>query len=214
MAPEVCTEAPVSDLETELRLHIVLLEKEAIAKKKAADLAIQSATLALKEVKKEEEAVSGVGSSKDSPTSEATSSIAQMIATAEKEVESSPEAAETRQVESPPTIFRQAEIPQAPVSPVKPDPDPEVVQFSTIDQDVVSPLRQATSNLSMQDDTNNSNRRDHSEMMETTLDYLMDKIENCTAVLSDPDASVEEHVEAAKLVKGYAAAAKAFHSAV
>ncbi len=192
MAAKDTTQDPptaVSAEEAQLRAHIALLEKEAEAKKKAADAAIESASKALQEANSEQELAKKANGQIDA--------IAQMIAVAEQEaksadvVEDESAEEETREiscVEGPPTIIRQ---------------DPEA-------SNSLGPLRQAASLLGMNDALEDR----HIETMETTLDTLMNKIEECTSILSNPNATVEEHLNAAKLATEYAKAAKAFQSAM
>eukprot|EP00531_Pseudo-nitzschia_arenysensis_P013750 CAMPEP_0116134840 /NCGR_PEP_ID=MMETSP0329-20121206/10865_1 /TAXON_ID=697910 /ORGANISM="Pseudo-nitzschia arenysensis, Strain B593" /LENGTH=192 /DNA_ID=CAMNT_0003629587 /DNA_START=188 /DNA_END=766 /DNA_ORIENTATION=+ len=180
----------ISAEEAQLRATIALLEKEAEAKKKAADAAIEQANKALEEANMEQEALA------KKAMNGSIAAIAQMIAVAEQEAEiyaSVSDAVEAREIsslEGPPAIVRQE--------------DPQEATNN------ISPLRQASSLLGMNDPLDER----HVETMETTLDTLMDKIEECTSILSNPNATVEEHITAAKLATEYAKAAKAFQSAM
>ena len=161
-------------------------------------------------------------STKDGPP---TDTIAQMISIAEKQAaDAAAEEEEARDIDthtnatemlsqesdspsrgldSPPIIVRNSQFSPERSAPLSPR--------STVTDDSHQQLRVCTSNLSMNDNT--VSRRDHYETMEGTLDTLMSKIEECTAILQDPSSSVEEQIEAAALAAQYAKAAKAFHTA-
>jgi hypothetical protein len=126
------------------------------------------------------------------------------------------------EIESPPLIVRQTDfLPSTTTNDNNnnnddsdPKPDPES-----------NDLRVVTSNLSMESTIgygygydyqqyNTNKNTDRSDTMEGTLDTLMSKIEDCTAILTDPESTMEEQVEAAHLARQYAKAAKALHNAM
>jgi len=219
--------------EVQLRLQISELEIEATAKKQAADKAIQEATQALNEVHKnnknssssnqqqEQEQEQQEPENKDKPSIHgAIDAIAKMIQTAEKEAdtdaiaigaeggdgdgdgddearEETTAAEEGRPgIDGPPLIVRQTDF-------LPSDTEPES------SSNVVATPSNTTTTTSVHPNPN----QDSDNPMEDTLDTLMTKIEGCTLVLTNPDATMEEQVDAAHLARQYAKAAKALHSA-
>jgi len=221
--------------EVQLRLQISELEIEATAKKQAADKAIQEATQALNEVHKnnknssssnqqqEQEQEQQEPESKDKPSIHgAIDAIAKMIQTAEKEADTNAIAIgaeggdgdgdggdETREettaaeegrpgIDGPPLIVRQTDF--LPSDTATPEPESS--------SNVVATTSKTTTTSVHPNQNQNSDTT-----MEDTLDTLMTKIEGCTLVLTNPDATMEEQVDAAHLARQYATAAKALHSA-
>jgi len=221
--------------EVQLRLQISELEIEATAKKQAADKAIQEATQALNEVHKnnknsssssnqqqEQEQEQQEPENKDKPSIHgAIDAIAKMIQTAEKEADTDAIAIgaeggdcdggdETREetnaaeegrpgIDGPPLIVRQTDF--LPSDTATPEPESS--------SNVVATPSNTTTTTSVHPNPN----QDSDNPMEDTLDTLMTKIEGCTLVLTNPDATMEEQVDAAHLARQYATAAKALHSA-
>lgn len=192
--PPKDSQDPPEMTEAQLLEEIAKLEKEAAEKKAAAETAIQNATKALEEA---DTATNEMANKANKLSVGAIDAIAQMIAVAEQEAEAITTTATTTTT----TTTRQEEESRESC-----DSPPAIVR-----QDPQAALLQADSNdLGMQDPTESR----HFDTMETTLDTLMTKIEECTAVLSNPNATVQEHITAAQLAKEYAKAAKAFHNAL
>ncbi len=177
--------------QAQLLEQIALLEKEAAEKKEAADAAILNATRALKEA---DNATNEMADKANKLSRGAVDAIAQMIAVAEQEAEAIATA----------TTMTTSQSEQQEEEESRENGPPSIVR-----QEPEAALLQADSNLGMQDPTDSSVRR--IDIEESTLDMLMDKLEECTAILSDPNATMEEHTTAAKLAREYAKAAKAFN---
>ena len=184
--------------QTQLLEQIALLEKDATEKKKAADVAIQNAARALKEA---DNATNEMADKANKLSRGAVNAIAQMIAVAEQEAKEA--IATTTGRTTPATTTATTATSQIDSNVSRPPP-------SIVRQEPEAALLQADSNLGMQDPTDSSVR--HIDIAEATLDMLMDKLEECTVVLSNPNATVEEHMTAAKLAREYAKAAKAFNT--
>ena len=197
----------VIDQEVQLRLEVALLEADAIAKKHAADVALQNAMDALKEVTSNDEGDENAdvdenespiqGGLKETAASVAASmslngtieEIARLMKEAEEEAEASPSpedaAAEGREEEPQPALSG----------------GPNVVTSSdlVVDSEAYDEL---------------GSPKSYGDTMEDTLDTIMFKIEECSAIISDPGATMQEQLDAAQLVSQYAKAAKAFQNAI
>lgn len=188
------------DREVRLRLEVALLEAEALEKQRAAQEALMRAMNALNEVRSGDEgdrpvdgggAPGPVNNTKDERASAAAArsinGTIDEIARLMKETDDNDD--EGRDggggPASPPPIVRRT--------------------GEECEAAAAAALQIATSNLTAD--------RNHEEMMDDTLDVIMFKIEECTAVISDPSSTVEDQMSAAKLVSQYAKAAKAFQEA-
>ena len=191
--------------QTQLLEQIALLEKDATEKKEAADVAIQNAARALKEA---DNATNEMADKANKLSRGAVNAIAQMIAVAEQEAKeaiATTTGRTTTTTATATTATATSQIDSNESRTVVSRPPPSIVR-----QEPEAALLQADSNLGMQDPTDSSVR--HIDIAEATLDMLMDKLEECTVVLSNPNATVEEHMTAAKLAREYAKAAKAFNT--
>jgi len=198
--------------EVQLRLQISELEIEATAKKQAADKAIQEATQALNEVHKNNKNSSSSSNqqqeqeqqepeNKDKPSIHgAIDAIAKMIQTAEKEADTDAIAigAEGGDGDGDGGDETREETTAAEEGRPGIDGPPLIVRQTDFLPSDTEP--ESSSNVV-------------ATPMEDTLDTLMTKIEGCTLVLTNPDATMEEQVDAAHLARQYATAAKVLHSA-
>lgn len=227
---------PMVDKEVKLRLEVALLEAEATTKKRAAEEALLQAMEALDEVKSGDEAEllendddDATNTNKDPPT-KADLAHAEDLMSINGTINAV--ARIMREAGEQPIEVEYVNVKEGREGPASP---PAIVRrtdyHNNDDQDQDDGLKITTSILSG-DETynfvaspnhNNNNYvsspvspprsvRNHAETMEDTLDAIMFKIEECTAIISDPHASMEDQLSAAQLVSQYAKAAKAFQA--
>mmetsp|Transcript_22311 Transcript_22311/g.53063 ORF Transcript_22311/g.53063 Transcript_22311/m.53063 type:complete len:277 (-) Transcript_22311:249-1079(-) len=183
------------DREVQLRLELALLEADATAKKLAADEALRNAMNALNAI----ESADDEGDTPDIKEEMATVAAARSI---NGTIDAVAKLMKEANADEPDETL--AEGREGPTSP------PTIVRRTEFEEEAdVHGLQVATSNLS-----NDAQQTiTHEERMENTLDVIMFKIEECTAIISDPNSSVEDQMSAAKLVSQYARAATAFQTA-
>lgn len=199
MAPQEIQEELSSevDREIQLRREIALLEAEAIAKKQAADVALRNAMDALNEVAGGD--VEEEGGKENAAATVAINGTIDAVSKLMKEVE---------EEEAPPSSSSSSSTPGG-----DEETSPEGREEEHYNDD---DLLVATSDFGTVDDGFGlgSPRSSHVNTMEDTLDTLMSKIQECTAIITDPDATMQEQLDAAQLVSQYAKTAKAFQNAI
>merc|ERR1740130_1324136 len=210
----------------QIMMEIAKLEAE--AKAKAAEVAILKAKLALKEANEGASSTQQVGAGNGIKDVNITDSIERIIANAESQIilensivdgdsDSSPapslDDGEFDILPSPPSLVYESSNTSEtmPIIINLVDP-PFIIRQSSVPSPEMSALEYTKLELEQRDENNITSNNDD-DGIDSTLELLYTKIEECRTKLMDPNSSMDDQTDAAQLMTQYAKSAQALKRA-